>query len=158
MSVIEYTCMYMWLKMSSDMLLTGTTELTKHENEEAWAHNNSVVNESHVATHVLSKDCCNKSTNAADVWRSRYTNVSARPQPSLQALVSQQCKKNSTVQQLVPVITLVTTTSNDFIRDCMSHAAASAGLVLSCWPYIIPSEKTKMTVDQIALGGGDFEV
>ena len=49
------------------------------------------------------------------------------------ALASQQCKKNSTrtVQQLVPVITLVATASNDFV-DCRSHVAAAAGLALSC--------------------------
>jgi len=54
------------------------------------------------------------------------------PIPPL-ALASQQCKKNSarTVQQLVPVITLVATASNDFV-DCRSHVTATVGLTLSC--------------------------
>ena len=70
---------------------------------------------------------------------SRYTvhrdntvdNATARPQPSSPALASQQCKNNNTVQWLVPVITLVATASNDFIRGCRSNAA-TAGLTFRC--------------------------
>jgi len=40
-------------------------------------------------------------------------NAVVRPQPNPPALASQQCKNNNTVQWLVPVITLVATTSND---------------------------------------------
>jgi len=47
------------------------------------------------------------------------------------ALASQQCKNNNTVQWLVPVITLVATASNDFVRGCRSNAAA-AGLTFRC--------------------------
>ena len=47
------------------------------------------------------------------------------------ALASQQCKKNNTVQRLVSVITLVATASNNFVRDCRSHATAADGLVLT---------------------------
>ena len=36
----------------------------------------------------------------------------------------------NTDQQMVPVITLVATASNSFIRDFRSHAAAVAGLAL----------------------------
>jgi len=41
------------------------------------------------------------------------------------------CKDNNTVQWLVPVITLITTASNDFVRGCRSNAAA-AGLTFRC--------------------------
>ena len=41
------------------------------------------------------------------------------------------CKDNNTVQWLVPVITLVATASNDFVRGCRSNAAA-AGLTFRC--------------------------
>jgi len=47
------------------------------------------------------------------------------------ALASQQCKKNRTVQRLVPLFTLVATASNDFV-DYRSHVAAAAGLAWSC--------------------------
>jgi len=68
-------------------------------------------------------------------WLLSGYSIIPKPPP---ALASQRCKQNSTVQQLVPVITLVATASNDFV-DYRSHVAAAAGQL----PYIIPSAKTK---------------
>ena len=53
------------------------------------------------------------------------------------ALANQRCKKNSTVQRLVPVITLIATASKWF---CRLYVTCSCCLEL---PYITPSEKTK---------------